>query len=333
MEFVKEIVNHPKFDKWTLSKFSPNYGAGAFFYAIESDDMDFAKQIIEMDPYSSSPSRKSCRGRNALFFANNENMLKWLISIGIKKEMDYDHYLPVHAFAARGQINLLKFFPEDLDKKSNMVERDHTPLHFAILHGHQEVVKYLLDNGANPNAKHTYGSSCVLEDELRKSENHKPQIVEYLISAGAKLYEEAFCDTILFNENAETLRILLHTGKKIPRCALTASKKELLDVFLEEGYSLEDCFDCNSGGKVEIRILRSYGLSCIYMFNEIVSKRGTLYRYDDLKDLILVIPMSSAAGAEFYREEHQRCWDTCVARMLRRKSIPDSQTNEIFKFL
>jgi ankyrin repeat protein len=67
---------------------------------------------------------------------------------------------PLHGAAARGDLNELKRLTDDGWKNVN--ERgamDYTPLHYAAKHGHVDVAEWLIEKGADVNAKDKNGET------------------------------------------------------------------------------------------------------------------------------------------------------------------------------
>jgi cytohesin len=64
---------------------------------------------------------------------------------------------PLHIAAYKGHVEIVKIL---LDRGADLNAKDntgHAPLHWAAIEGHVDVVRVLLDRGANPNAKNNTG--------------------------------------------------------------------------------------------------------------------------------------------------------------------------------
>jgi len=74
------------------------------------------------------------------------------VSTIIEKKAKYG-WRPLHFAANNGHVDVVRFL---LEKGANVNAQDHrgrTPLHLAALDGHVDVVRFLLEKGANVNAQ------------------------------------------------------------------------------------------------------------------------------------------------------------------------------------
>ena len=60
---------------------------------------------------------------------------------------------PLHVAASHGRIEVVKILLNNGADMNAKTEDGHTPLHWAASHGHTEIVKIFLNNGADMNAK------------------------------------------------------------------------------------------------------------------------------------------------------------------------------------
>lgn len=74
-------------------------------------------------------------------------------------QLDSEGLGPIHWAADRGNIDMLRFLVFDLKANIELKDQDgQTALHYAVSCGHTEIVKYLLDLGANATVKDNDGA-------------------------------------------------------------------------------------------------------------------------------------------------------------------------------
>lgn len=93
-----------------------------------------------------------------------------------------------------------------------------TALSYAASKGHLEIVKLLLEKGANPNVTDTFYQTSILG---WATFNGQAETTAYLLTHGATGVEEALA-TAVFRKNVEVARAVLATGKATPE-ALSAT--------------------------------------------------------------------------------------------------------------
>ena len=94
---------------------------------------------------------------------------------------------PIHEAAKRGdqsEVNrIVAAQPEALEARD--ARHGNTPLHWAAFHGHLDVVRTLIKNGANPNV-HTKDGYTPLRDAAYRGHT---EVVRFLLEAGARVEE------------------------------------------------------------------------------------------------------------------------------------------------
>ena len=105
-------------------------------------------------------------------------------------------YPPIVVHTGKGKLDkviaLLENDPSLLQASGHM---DQTPLFMEARWGHLEVVKYLVEKGANINAKDSYGTYAIIDAAVC---NHF-DVVEYLKEKGASFDENIMNKALNFN--------------------------------------------------------------------------------------------------------------------------------------
>lgn len=133
----------------------------------------------------------------------------------------------------RGDLQKIKYLVEQKEVNVNFRDKwDSTPLYYACLCGHEEVVKYLLDNGVRCEANTFDGERCLygaLTDKIKKL------LLSYnMVSSKVMrrdLYEE-FLRRLPEPGNYQDVTFHVH-GQKFPahRCILSARSSYFSDLF------------------------------------------------------------------------------------------------------
>jgi len=182
------------------------YGETPLMMASEEGHLEIVKFLMDN---GAKVNAKTKYGETPLMMAAKSGHLeivKLLVSKGVDlKVQDYGRYTPLHWAAFWGHIDVVKFLLDNgmdvniknaggwtllrhstwicwcrsLDPKCNT---GITPLHMAASKNKLEVVKFLVNKGANINAKDTYGETSL---EIATNKGHQA-IVEFLNQNGTK---------------------------------------------------------------------------------------------------------------------------------------------------
>ncbi len=113
-----------------------------------------------------------------------------------------------------------------------------TPLFFAADRGHTEVVKFLLEKGANPNVSDTFYHATAL---IWAASKGRTEIVKMLLAKGAEGVDDVLMAGVQ-NGNKELLQVALGTGKVKPRtmtfalaAATKAKKGDIVEMLKQAG--------------------------------------------------------------------------------------------------
>jgi ankyrin repeat protein len=100
-------------------------------------------------------------------------------------------------------------------KNDELGDEDWTPLHFSAWKGHESVVSYLLDNGADIHAKRSTGRTSLY---LASAYGHE-SVVSLLLSKGANIHDKANGVTPLYiaseKGHESVVSLLLSKGANI----------------------------------------------------------------------------------------------------------------------
>lgn len=142
------------------------------------------------------------------------------------------------AAARKGDIAAVKSLLEKGASLEAASRYGQTPLFFAARNGHEELVKFLLTQGANPNVKDTFYKSSLISAAADKGYT---SVVKLLLDAGSDSAGEAL-ETAVGRGNREMTAMILATAKLTAAeltSALTAAEQarqaEIADMLKKAG--------------------------------------------------------------------------------------------------
>ena len=225
-------------------------------------------------------------GNNCLHYAvynHRYAAAKFLISRGADIDAKgKTEQTPLHLAAYEGQIEIVKLLLENGANPNILDEDDESPLHLAIKsrHNNEKVVKLLIDHGSDINADEA--SNTVLHLAVKKGYF---EVVKYLLEKGANISSfnedwETPLELAISGKDIETIKILIDYGADfktknwagksgLDLCRVNQNGKEIMDLILtkmmssvkEKGtmkksskavqFTLEECLTCN-GEREEI---------------------------------------------------------------------------------
>lgn len=144
-------------------------GFTPLLFAVNSEAVDVVRELIDRgaNVNFSVVENNDTRGRTALMNASNQGnkvLLKMLLDAGADPSAFERHgWSPIHYSARRGDIEALEIYQRhgvDLDLRSMNCEcRGETPLMIAARFGNVATINKLIELGADPRAKDSYGEN------------------------------------------------------------------------------------------------------------------------------------------------------------------------------
>ncbi len=159
--------------------------------------------------YGASPNVKAENGNTALHLASvngHIDLVSYLLQEGAEVDSQNNQSLtPLHCAASKGHLPIvMKLLEYKADVKA-LDDKGRVPLYQSLPYPH--VVKYLLQNGANPNARDNTNES-VLRFAV-ETDSHLDSI-DYLLEAGVKLNENHnILHAVIKKRNWKTVQRLL----------------------------------------------------------------------------------------------------------------------------
>ena len=149
---------------------------------------------------------------NDLLWAGVENILSCVVvalkrgaNIDNARKIDYIYRTPLIKASQNGYLEVVKYLVE---QGANVSTNNDYSLRMASRYGHLEVVKYLVDQGANVHARN--------DDALRWASRYGHlKIVKCLVEQGASIYNEHDLILAIINEHLEVVKYLVEQGTNI----------------------------------------------------------------------------------------------------------------------
>ncbi|MFT5470484.1 MAG: ankyrin repeat protein [Verrucomicrobiales bacterium] len=170
--------------------------------------------------------------------------IQLLLEAGADPEFGKDEK-PLHVAARRGHIELVRTLIEGGAKVDSIRRNSCTPLQDAIPSRDPDLIRYLIDQGADPN----------LETGSDRSEGRRvfveagayPEMMELLLEceADAKLCTPTFLWNIVNGPRQRQLRMLIDAGADITNLARFANDLETVEMLFEAGAAPDAT--CNIG--------------------------------------------------------------------------------------
>jgi ankyrin repeat protein len=156
--------------------------------AIRDKSIKVAELLIANPATDVNLANKS--GENPLMMASIEGELPLVETLVLKKKADVNKsgWAPLHYACTTGKLIVAQFLVANGAKVNALSPSDTTPLMMAVSSGNDQLIKFLLDNGADLRMRNHEGYSAIDVASLFSKED----IREGLISRWEKLYKQPY---------------------------------------------------------------------------------------------------------------------------------------------
>ncbi|MFH4974287.1 hypothetical protein AB6A40_000996 [Gnathostoma spinigerum] len=148
-----------------------DYGATPAAYAVQGGNLQTVRHLIEVA--GSELSAVTDRGKSLLHIAclsGHAHIVRWILQRSIPNYvlwMTNDKANSIHCAAYSGSVTVLGLLCSGLSRRRRrhiFSIRDgygNTPLHLAVVKNHPDACAFLIDGGADPDARNGAGLSCL----------------------------------------------------------------------------------------------------------------------------------------------------------------------------
>ncbi len=180
------LINNDHSPDCAMDCLSPTIG-NAFYNAVDKDRTEIAQIMLKhgADVYSLGFNDETCLHCAARM--NNMEILRMLLDAGCDVHVTDDTgCYPIHSAAGStyNTVNMVKYLIDHVGQKEDVNLQDYsgrTPLHDAACSGTIHVVKFLVENGADINAKTKLGNTPLYFAKTRLD------ISDFLVENGAEV--------------------------------------------------------------------------------------------------------------------------------------------------
>lgn len=156
--------------------------------AIRDKSLKVADLLLANKAIDVNLSNKS--GENPLMMASIEGELSLVETLVLKNKADVNKtgWTPLHYACTTGKLSVAEFLVAKGAKVNALSQSETTPLMMAVSSGNDQLIKFLLDNGADLRMRNHEGYSAIDVAELFS----KDDIREGLMSRWQKLYKQPY---------------------------------------------------------------------------------------------------------------------------------------------
>jgi ankyrin repeat protein len=199
-----------------------------FEYDVKKFVIDYSKEDPNRTDFN-SPNYYASMAANCAAQYDHLNIIQYLLNIGV--DMKYDGYGPMIIAAGNGSLKTLKYL-HDLDKQTYNIHMDNDYLLITAASNNQnDVVTFLLDNGANIN-------TCDSLSLIRAVQEGHLSTVKLLINRGADIHgdNDQALRMAAFYGHLDIVKILIENGAII--CSITNGNHDAVELCHQRGTNM-----------------------------------------------------------------------------------------------
>ncbi|CAB0037083.1 unnamed protein product, partial [Trichogramma brassicae] len=233
--------------------------------------------LLERSPHR---SKYDARG------TKTKEMVDYLLEDTLENYQDDHGFTYLHGACMTGNVSaILRYISQGVDVALDTYE--YSPLHIAVQFKNAEIIKILLENGANPNHQESSVQStpmfwlaiprCLCEHDCYSCEEKKPvgEIVDVLVQYGANIearnaqgvdvaldtYEYSPLHIAVQFKNAEIIKILLENGANPNHQESSVQSTPMFWLAIPRCLCEHDCYSCEEKKPVGeiVDVLVQYG--------------------------------------------------------------------------